>query len=146
MRGWRRNRYAQINENNTVCLCPPQTVKEWETVFLIASIIHFCGVIFYALFASGEKQPWADPDDETDPTGGKQSSTSRPWSPASSCSPGGGVLPDGTPRIPDGTLFAGGGARFYGAVDADLFATKTELIQLPVADRYLNGKVQDRFP
>jgi hypothetical protein len=33
-------------------------------VFLIASIIHFFGVIFYAIFASGEKQPWADPKEE----------------------------------------------------------------------------------
>jgi ACS family sodium-dependent inorganic phosphate cotransporter-like MFS transporter 6/7/8 len=24
-------------------------------------MIHFCGVIFYAMFASGELQPWAEP-------------------------------------------------------------------------------------
>lgn len=41
-----------------------QTTKEWETVFLIASLVHFTGVIFYAIFASGEKQPWADPPPE----------------------------------------------------------------------------------
>jgi hypothetical protein len=34
-------------------------------VFLIASLIHFGGVIFYGIFASGEKQPWADPKEET---------------------------------------------------------------------------------
>ncbi len=28
--------------------------NEWQTVFLIASSIHFFGVIFYAIFASGE--------------------------------------------------------------------------------------------
>lgn len=39
----------------------PQTVGEWETVFLIASLIHFAGVTFYGIFASGEKQWWADP-------------------------------------------------------------------------------------
>ncbi len=33
-------------------------------MFLIASLIHFGGVIFYGLFASGEKQPWADPKEE----------------------------------------------------------------------------------
>lgn len=33
-------------------------------MFLIASLVHFSGVIFYALFASGEKQPWADPPEE----------------------------------------------------------------------------------
>lgn len=40
------------------------TREEWSHVFLIASIIHFIGVIFYGFFASGEKQPWADPKDE----------------------------------------------------------------------------------
>lgn len=30
-------------------------------MFIIAGMIHFCGVIFYALFASGELQPWAEP-------------------------------------------------------------------------------------
>lgn len=35
-------------------------------MFLIASCIHFGGVLFYGIFASGEKQPWADPKDEQD--------------------------------------------------------------------------------
>lgn len=29
-------------------------------VFILASSIHFFGVIFYAIFASGEKQHWAE--------------------------------------------------------------------------------------
>ena len=33
---------------------------EWSQVFLVASIIHFLGVIFYAIFASGELEPWAE--------------------------------------------------------------------------------------
>jgi hypothetical protein len=33
--------------------------NEWGRVFLIASGIHFLGVIFYAIFASGELQEWA---------------------------------------------------------------------------------------
>lgn len=37
------------------------TREEWAHVFLIASLIHFAGVIFYGMFASGEKQPWAEP-------------------------------------------------------------------------------------
>jgi hypothetical protein len=41
-----------------------QTAEEWEKVFLIAAVIHICGVVFYAIFASGEKQPWADPPSE----------------------------------------------------------------------------------
>ncbi|CAF4695761.1 unnamed protein product, partial [Didymodactylos carnosus] len=46
--------------------------EEWAHVFLIASLIHFAGVIFYGIFASGEKQPWAEPQEESnwqpDPT------------------------------------------------------------------------------
>ena len=43
-----------------------KTIAEWEVVFIIASMIHFGGVIFYAIFASGEKQPWADPPTDDD--------------------------------------------------------------------------------
>ena len=35
------------------------TETEWQHVFLIASCIHFIGVIFYGIFASGEVQDWA---------------------------------------------------------------------------------------
>ena len=45
-----------------------KTREEWSHVFLIASLIHFGGVIFYGIFASGEKQPWANPSDEADLT------------------------------------------------------------------------------
>lgn len=38
-----------------------KTSAEWEGVFIIAGMIHFCGVIFYAIFASGELQDWAEP-------------------------------------------------------------------------------------
>ncbi|XP_076316717.1 vesicular glutamate transporter 2-like [Tachypleus tridentatus] len=43
------------------------TAEEWEKVFLIASLIHFGGIIFYAIFASGEVQEWAKPP-ETEET------------------------------------------------------------------------------
>ncbi|RCN44951.1 hypothetical protein ANCCAN_09055 [Ancylostoma caninum] len=36
----------------------------WEKVFLLASLIHFTGVTFYAVYASGELQDWAEPKDE----------------------------------------------------------------------------------
>ena len=36
---------------------------EWQHVFLIASCIHFVGVLFYGIFASGELQPWAVEDE-----------------------------------------------------------------------------------
>ncbi|TRY63138.1 hypothetical protein TCAL_10827 [Tigriopus californicus] len=39
--------------------------EEWHHVFLIAASIHFVGVLFYAVFASGELQDWAvDPPEE----------------------------------------------------------------------------------
>ncbi|XP_066541454.1 vesicular glutamate transporter 3 isoform X3 [Hoplias malabaricus] len=43
-----------------------KTRLEWQNVFLIASMVHYCGVIFYAIFASGEKQDWADPESTSD--------------------------------------------------------------------------------
>ncbi|KAJ8261625.1 hypothetical protein GJAV_G00156440 [Gymnothorax javanicus] len=39
-----------------------KTRLEWQNVFVIASMVHYTGVIFYAIFASGEKQDWADPE------------------------------------------------------------------------------------
>uniref|UniRef100_A0A8C7M0B4 Solute carrier family 17 member 6 n=1 Tax=Oncorhynchus mykiss TaxID=8022 RepID=A0A8C7M0B4_ONCMY len=39
-----------------------KTREEWQWVFLIAALVHYGGVIFYGIFASGEKQPWADPE------------------------------------------------------------------------------------
>lgn len=72
-------RYASIlmgfsNGFGTIAgmLCPIVTEKltkhesadDWERVFIIASCVHFAGVAFYAVFASGEKQTWADPPDD----------------------------------------------------------------------------------
>ncbi|XP_059381183.1 vesicular glutamate transporter 1 [Carassius carassius] len=39
-----------------------KTREEWQYVFLIASLVHYGGVIFYGIFASGEQQPWAEPE------------------------------------------------------------------------------------
>uniref|UniRef100_A0A8C1Q4T3 Vesicular glutamate transporter 1 n=1 Tax=Cyprinus carpio TaxID=7962 RepID=A0A8C1Q4T3_CYPCA len=39
-----------------------KTREEWQYVFLIASLVHYGGVIFYGIFASGEKQSWAEPE------------------------------------------------------------------------------------
>uniref|UniRef100_A0A8R1U2V8 MFS domain-containing protein n=1 Tax=Onchocerca volvulus TaxID=6282 RepID=A0A8R1U2V8_ONCVO len=41
--------------------------RGWEKVFLLASLIHFTGVTFYAVYASGELQDWAEPKDEEKP-------------------------------------------------------------------------------
>ncbi|XP_066601443.1 vesicular glutamate transporter 1 [Prorops nasuta] len=35
--------------------------QSWRNVFIIAACVHFFGVTFYAIFCSGELQPWADP-------------------------------------------------------------------------------------
>ncbi|KAF7702137.1 vesicular glutamate transporter 2.2 [Silurus meridionalis] len=43
-----------------------KTREEWQNVFLIASLVHYGGVVFYGIFASGEKQPWADPEETSD--------------------------------------------------------------------------------
>uniref|UniRef100_A0A8C0YFH7 Solute carrier family 17 member 8 n=1 Tax=Cyprinus carpio carpio TaxID=630221 RepID=A0A8C0YFH7_CYPCA len=43
-----------------------KTRLEWQHVFVIASMVHYTGVIFYAIFASGEKQDWADPENTSD--------------------------------------------------------------------------------
>uniref|UniRef100_A0AAQ5XIW3 Major facilitator superfamily (MFS) profile domain-containing protein n=1 Tax=Amphiprion ocellaris TaxID=80972 RepID=A0AAQ5XIW3_AMPOC len=39
-----------------------KTRLEWQNVFVIAAMVHYSGVIFYALFASGEQQDWANPE------------------------------------------------------------------------------------
>ena len=43
-----------------------ELIHQWQEIFMIASGIHFFGVIFYAIFASGELQDWAKatPQDE----------------------------------------------------------------------------------
>lgn len=35
-------------------------------MFVIASMVHYSGVIFYAIFASGEEQDWADPENTSE--------------------------------------------------------------------------------
>ncbi|KAF2363470.1 Major facilitator superfamily [Trinorchestia longiramus] len=40
------------------------SADEWQIVFVIASMIHFFGIAFYAIFASGELQPWAEDKEE----------------------------------------------------------------------------------
>ncbi|KAG2459939.1 VGLU3 protein, partial [Polypterus senegalus] len=47
-----------------------KTREEWQHVFVIASAVHYTGVVFYALFASGEKQDWADPEDTSEDKAG----------------------------------------------------------------------------
>merc|ERR1719450_1323370 len=43
-----------------------ELVSQWQTIFCIASGIHFFGVIFYGIFASGELQDWAKAEPSED--------------------------------------------------------------------------------
>lgn len=36
-----------------------QNPAQWQIVFYIASAIYLGGAVFYGIFASGERQPWA---------------------------------------------------------------------------------------
>jgi hypothetical protein len=111
----------------------PQVIEEWETVFLIASMIHFLGVIFYGIFASGEKQPWADPEDEDQPAELKPPTM-----------PGGAAI--GGAGGP-GTASAGVVDKFhtYGTTtmmtSSDLYPTKVELIQRPAETAAMCGNM-----
>ncbi len=151
-----------------------QTIQEWETVFLIASLVHFTGVTFYAIFASGEKQPWADPDPDEDPTTPRTPKTPKsmfppddkmtsygtynkqppPPRPPPSYTETRGAPPtqpgSTNPFVSNGTNpFVSNGPPPYGnvapsQVDASLFQTREELVQVEAKDRYLNGDIKDR--
>ncbi|XP_008192852.2 vesicular glutamate transporter 1 isoform X1 [Tribolium castaneum] len=70
-------RYASIlmgisNGIGTIagCICPyvvhlvidgNRTREQWRYVFIFSAMIHYAGIIFYGVFASGELQDWADP-------------------------------------------------------------------------------------
>lgn len=40
-----------------------QPKERWSIVLTIAALVHLFGITFYAIFASGELQPWAEPTD-----------------------------------------------------------------------------------
>lgn len=122
-----------------------QTIQEWETVFLIASLIHFGGVTFYGIFASGEKQPWADPPETPD----------APKTPPAFPPPPPGYSYGGGGPSTTGAGGAGGAASraaemsSYGATTAvnELYQTKVEMVQIPTVsleDIYQNGFVRER--
>ncbi|KAG8194462.1 hypothetical protein JTE90_013220 [Oedothorax gibbosus] len=106
------------------------TPEEWQRVFLIASLIHFAGVIFYAIFASGEKQPWAEPPDEDNPEEGSS------WNPLEHAfqptSPS-----DKQPNGDVTTSFCDVKQPSYGSTT--VVDTRAELAQPPSRDTYMNG-------
>lgn len=38
------------------------TWNDWRTIFIVAGSLHLAGVIYYLIFASGNRQPWAEED------------------------------------------------------------------------------------
>lgn len=141
-----------------------QTADEWQKVFVIASCIHFGGVIFYALFASGEKQPWAEPPPEDEEPS---------WNPlenAFSDPNGGAAKQNGGPQynaeVTTSLTESGQPLPSYGAVTGTEYAyqqqpvayqatehayqqqpvyeTQPEMVQQPSTDRYMHGTVQER--
>ena len=51
--------YIVVYHSN-ICFLFYQTAEEWRVVFYLAAAIYLAGAVFYGLFASGERQPWAE--------------------------------------------------------------------------------------
>ncbi|XP_076449981.1 vesicular glutamate transporter 1-like [Babylonia areolata] len=136
---------------------------QWQTVFLIASLIHFAGVIFYAIFASGEKQPWAEPptsEDKWKPEQTLQQTHENGWSyQGGTYGSTGEAAHDITASKGDlnGVLAAGGVGGGGGFVNGGMTAhvphtfspvyeTKQEFVQRPNRDeeRYYNSEDSER--
>eukprot|EP00062_Callorhinchus_milii_P027535 gi/632990948/ref/XP_007884405.1/ PREDICTED: vesicular glutamate transporter 1-like [Callorhinchus milii] len=105
--------------------------EEWQYVFLIASLVHYGGVIFYGLFASGEKQPWAEPEELSD----------------EKC----GFIHEDELAEETGDITLG--ASSYGATNttnvvnggwASEWDKKEEFVQEPGTDSYMYGSSKDR--
>jgi hypothetical protein len=47
-----------------------QTSSEWHLVFYISAGIYMIGCVFYAFAASGNRQSWSQPTEDTDPKTG----------------------------------------------------------------------------
>lgn len=131
------NRYTKCILMIQTCF---QSTKEWQKVFLIASTIHFLGIIFYGLFASGEKQPWSEPPNSED--------EGPSWNPLADAFKEQDQQ-DLTENGPVGTISLAGAKLppSYGAVcDSSLpvYETKEEPVQSPPRDRYLHGSIEER--
>lgn len=109
-----------------------QTPDEWQRVFLIASLIHFAGVIFYGIFASGDKQPWAEPPDEDNPEEGPS------WNPLETAFTTATSPSDKQPNGDVTTSFCDVKQPTYGSTTT-VVDTRAELAQPPSRDTYMNG-------
>lgn len=116
-----------------------QTADEWQKVFLIASFIHFGGVTFYAIFASGEKQPWAEPPPEAEGPS---------WNPLENAFKDDGPKPNGGPPAEATTTLTETQPPTYGTTDyypqQPTYETRQEMVQQPSTDRYMHGTMEER--
>ncbi|XP_052129836.1 vesicular glutamate transporter 1 isoform X1 [Frankliniella occidentalis] len=72
--------------------------ESWTPVFISAACVHFCGVIFYGIFASGELQPWAEPPPEEAGMGAE--ALPGPGAPGGKWDPMEGSAPPPRPAVP----------------------------------------------
>ncbi|KAK3576150.1 hypothetical protein CHS0354_016309 [Potamilus streckersoni] len=134
-------------------LCPIVTEKltanssadSWQHVFIIASCIHFAGVIFYAIFASGEKQPWADPPEEDlwkpEDTLKDESKLNSYGSLKENVIHQNGSIQNG-PFTYSGTIVNGTSPE-NDQYDGPLYETKEELVQKRLQDPYMSDDSRD---
>ncbi|CAL1279418.1 unnamed protein product [Larinioides sclopetarius] len=122
-------------------LTEKETADSWQRVFIIASCIHFGGVIFYALFASGEKQPWAEPPAEDEGPS---------WNPLENAFSD--VKQNGAPHFAEETALTesqppptyGSTVTDYAYQQQPVYETQPEMVQQPSTDRYMHGTVEER--
>uniref|UniRef100_A0A8C7L2X1 Vesicular glutamate transporter 1 n=1 Tax=Oncorhynchus kisutch TaxID=8019 RepID=A0A8C7L2X1_ONCKI len=119
-----------------------KTREEWQYVFLIAALVHYGGVIFYGLFASGEKQWWAEPEQLSDDKCGilDEDELANETEELYRTSGGGGYGATSQAPDPNGGGGGGGGA---GTWVSDWDKTE-ELVQPPGTNSYLHGGEEDR--
>ncbi|GAB6029806.1 hypothetical protein CHUAL_005518 [Chamberlinius hualienensis] len=117
-----------------------ETASEWERVFVIASLIHFAGVIFYGLFASGEKQPWADPPPEETPSWNPLEKSFQDNSVQNGKPPSYGSIQDTSlSQLPPQFQ-----QQPTGMIAPPPLQTVTEFVQEPAKDQYMHGSTKDR--
>ncbi|KAL5007698.1 hypothetical protein ScPMuIL_016504 [Solemya velum] len=133
----------------TEVLTKNNSAKDWESVFLIASCVHFVGIIFYGIFASGEKQVWADPvkEEEWKPEDAMKQNGTGPMTYGTIKDKG--VTINGTINGPayEGTQGYDGPLGYDGPIgyDGPLYHTKEELVQKESKDTiiYYNNENND---
>ena len=136
-------------------------------MFIIAGLIHICGVIFYGIFASGELQPWSEPPKEIEQLPMQyqqpiQTQIEGTWPPSettqmttTTTNPFSQTDSNYDPWAQNGNVSTGNVATglannyqpSYGSTESQptsFYETRAQYIQQPGTDRYLHGTVDDR--